>query len=171
MNVEDNPFVDSRMQVDEPDNDQTIPTTPKKPTPTPQSTSRRVSIPDQAFQEMCEDLEFYNIQSSPDGLIQRRLGSIFAIIYNALDNDENRKSRRADNKEFKQNLKKRGEEHFFNLLRDIAGRRAWGELLDDGMLFLVSDLKHSNRGLSLEVFLKQPVPAWNPAQASMNGAQ
>ena len=34
-----------------------------------------------------------------------------------------------------------------------------------------SDLKHSNRALFPEVFLKKPVPKWNMSLASKNGAQ
>ena len=81
--------------------------------------------------------------------------------------------RLANQDKFEENVKSKGEDKFIELLKDIAKKKNWQDLLENGTSFLSSGLKPSNRALSPDVFLKPEVPAspLNTALASMEGAK
>jgi hypothetical protein len=161
MSLEDGPFVVSLMQVDEP-----VPATHVKSTPL--STPSRVSVPEEAVQELGKELEVY-IQSSLSN--DRILCHVWISVHDALKRDQTLRTRLANQDEFKENVKKSGEDQFIDLLKDIAKRRSWRELLENSTSFPASHHKHPNDGPSPDVFLMQQKSTWNLASASMNGVR
>ena len=158
-----------RLQLDELADDDTNPSRPTKSTPP--STRPKVSIPDQDFQQVCRRLERNLQPDDDDDSIRNSLDIVWFKVYNALEEDQNLRSRRADQKEFEENVKKHGKEKFIDLLREMAKNKNWRDLLEHGTSFLVSDFNRSNRTLSPDVFLKPAEPEWSLTPASMNGAQ
>ena len=163
-----------RLQLDEPAGDDPNSSTLISTLP---STRPKVSIPDQDFQEVCRELE-RNIQPDDnERSIQRSLDVVWVKVYNALEEDQNLSSRRADQKEFKENLKNYGEKRFIDLLREMAKKKNWRDLLEHGTSFLASDFEPSYHVLSPGVFFKHPLsdkssppqPEWT--EASINGPQ
>jgi hypothetical protein len=120
---------------------------------------------------MCKQLE-RNIQpDDDDDSIQDSLGNVWVNVNKALKEDPILKARLADQNEFQENIKNEGEGKFIELLKDMAKKKNWRDLLENGPSFLPPDLKRSNRGLSPDVFLKQLDLGWNMTPASMNGAK
>jgi hypothetical protein len=84
------------------------------------------------------------------------------------------KPRLADEDGFKKNVQTYGEKQFIDLLKDMAKKKNWQDLLENGTSSLSSGLKPSNRGLSQDVFLKpeeREERGWNTTPASMDGAK
>jgi len=117
---------DDPMEVDEPA--ATIPTTPKKSIPP--STPPRVSIPETTVQALGAFLEAVLVPLTLDpGLV---LGSIWNSVHEVLSQDETMKTRVADKAQFLKNVNEIGKESFINLLRDMARRQSWRDLLKNG---------------------------------------
>jgi hypothetical protein len=116
------------MQVDEP-----IQAMPRNYIPP--STPRRVSIPDDAFQLMCWQLNRAIQPDDTDHNIRQGLVLIWASVRAALLKDQRLRLRIANEDEFKG---KAGDPQFIDLLKDIAKRQSWRELLENGAPFLAS---------------------------------
>jgi hypothetical protein len=122
-----------RLRLDELADDDTNPSTPQKSTLP--STQLNVSISDEALQALGEELELV-IQSSHDNTrIQRSLKYVWFTVHNALEDDPDLSTCRASQKEFLQNLKEKGEQQFFDLLRDVVERKSWRDLLQSSTSF------------------------------------
>jgi hypothetical protein len=170
MSSEDSPSFEPHMQIDQPADGYTNPTTLTVPVP---PTQPRVSISDKTLQSSCKLLErFVNDCDDDDGdAIQAYLGTIWIIVHRALEEDPDLSIRRVDEEEFLKNIGEYGEAQFLHLLRDMAKRQSWRDLFGNGMISIVvvSDLDFSNHGPSSAVFLKKP--EWSLTPALMNGAQ
>jgi hypothetical protein len=162
------------MQVDDPADNNGNPSTPTRPTPP--STQSTICISEQTIQEMCEDLERIIRPGDNDARIRRFLGNIWFTVRHALQEDPNLKARLASEDQFKENVKQNDEQQFVNLLRDIAKKESWRDLLQNGTSFLYFDLKCSDRVLSPDVFLNKDFvdsaqPQWRLSSASEIGAR
>jgi len=115
------------MEVDEP---AAGPTTPKKSILP--STPPRVSIPETAVQTLREVLDDIIIPTSEDDRIQRHLGTVWFAVHEALSQDETKNTRLADEAQFLENVNEIGKEPFINLLRNMARRQYWRDLLENG---------------------------------------
>jgi hypothetical protein len=173
---EDDPFQVGeelgRLQLDEPADDDTKSSTHTRTTLL--STQPNVSIPDGAFRLLCKNLE-RNIQPGDiDDSIQDSLDNVWFFVNKALKEDPILKTRLADKDKFQENVKRKGEERFIESLKDMAKKKNWQDLLENGTSSLSSGLKPSNRGLSQDVFLKpeeREERGWNTTPASMDGAK
>jgi hypothetical protein len=99
---------------------------------------------------------------------------VWFYVNKALKEDPILKTRLADKDKFQENVKSKGEEKFIELLKDMAKKKNWQDLLENGTSSLSSGLKPSNRGLSQDVFLKpeeREERGWNTTPASMDGAK
>jgi hypothetical protein len=162
------------MQVDDTADNNENPTTPTRPTPP--STQSTICISEQTIQKMCKYLERYIRTDDDDDWIRQSLVNIFVTVREALQEDPKLKARLANEAQFKENVKKEGEQQFINLLRDIAKKESWRDLLQNGTSFLYFDLKCSDRVLSPDVFLNSNFadPAkrkWRLSEASEIGAR
>jgi hypothetical protein len=145
-----------RLRLDSPADDNTNPSTPPKSTLP--STQLNVSISDEALQALGEELE-PNIQSSYDNTrLQRSLKYVWVAVHNALEDDPDLSTCRASQKEFLQNLKERGEQQFFDLLRDVAERKSWRDLLQSSKSFHSSDHRLSSSPFCLQACLLSKFP-------------
>ena len=153
-----------RLQLDEPTHDDPNPSTPTRPTLP--STQPKVSIPDGAFRSLCKHLE-RNIQpGDDDDSIHDSLNTVWFIVNEALKEDPILKTRLADKNGFLENVKKYGGKQFIDLLKDMAEKKNWRDLLENRMSFLSSDIKRSDRVVSIGVFLKQiPSDGSNPPES------
>jgi hypothetical protein len=106
--------------------------------------------------------------------IQDALSHVWISVSKALKEDPILKTRLADEDEFQENVQKYGEKQFFDLLKDMAKKKNWRDLLENRTSFLSSGLQCSDRVLG--VFFKQihsdesnhPNSMWS--ETSMNGA-
>jgi len=120
-----------RMQVDEPAAGE--PTTPKDIShPMPP----RVSIPATDFRELCKFLETDVLPTSSDDWIRCRLAITWFTVNDALLKDKSLRPHLANQEQFRKNLDKIGELSFIKLLKDIARRQSWQDLLEHGTYFL-----------------------------------
>jgi hypothetical protein len=161
-------------QVDDPADNNNNPSTPRRPTPP--STQSRICISEQTIQKMCKQVERSIRPEDDDDWIRQSLGLVFAAVRNALAEDPNRKACLASEDQFKKNVKKKDEQQFINLLRDIAKKESWRDLLQNGTSFLYFDLECSDRILSPDVFLNKDFvdptqPQWRLSSASEIGAR
>jgi hypothetical protein len=138
LQSEDDPFQVSesleRLKLDEPTHDDPNPSTPTRSTPP--STQPKVSISDNTLQEVCQDLQRYIQPDASDKVILRSLNVVWISVNEALQEDPSLKTRLADKDEFRGNVEKYGEKQFIELLRDMAKKKNWGDLLDNRTSFL-----------------------------------
>ena len=78
--------------------------------------------------------------------------------------------------EFLQNIRQKDEKEFMGLLKDMAKKNSWRDLLENGTSSLSSTLERSSHLLSPDVFRKQNPkrlnkPQWSLSSASQDGAQ
>jgi hypothetical protein len=119
------------MQVDEPAAGE--PTMPKKfSLPTPP----RVSMTETTFRNLCQNLELDVRPTYSDDLIQQRLAMTWFTVNQALSKDKSLRPRLANQDQFKKNLDKIGELSFVKLLKDIARKQSWRDLLEHGTYIL-----------------------------------
>ena len=162
------------MQLDDLADNNENSTTPTRPTPP--STQSTICISEQTIQGMCEGLEHLIRPGDDDAWIRRFLVNVFVTVRDALQEDPNLKARLANEDQFKENVKKKDEQQFINLLRDIARKESWRDLLQNGTSFLYFDLMCSDRVLSPEVFVNSNFvdptqPQWSLSSASEIGAR
>jgi len=86
---------------------------------------------------MCKKLEL-NIQPGDDD--DSILGDVWTYVNKALKEDPILKTRLADEGEFQENVQKYGEKQFIDLLKDMAKKKNWGDLLEHRTSILSSDL-------------------------------
>jgi len=125
---------------------------------------------------MCENLDRIIRPGDDDARIRRSLRHVFVAVCDALAEDPNRKARLANRDQFGENVKQNDEQQFINLLRDIAKKESWRDLLQNGTSFLYFELKCSDRVLSPDVFLNKNFvdptqPKWRLSEASEIGAR
>jgi hypothetical protein len=173
---EDDPFQVSeslgQLQLADSAEDVTSPSTPTRSTLP--STQRKVSIPERALRVVCNTLERLIQPGDDDDRIQDSLETVWCNVHKALKEDSIMKPRLADEDGFKKNVQTYGEKQFIDLLKDMAKKKNWQDLLENGTSSLSSGLKPSNRGLSQDVFLKpeeREERGWNTTPASMDGAK
>jgi hypothetical protein len=65
-------------------------------------------------------------------LIKGILGVVWVIVRDALKSNKTLEGHLATSKQFQDNVKRKGESQFIDLLRDTAKRRAWHELFENG---------------------------------------
>ena len=126
---------------------------------------------------MCQQFERLIQPDDDDDRIKNSLNAVWFLVNGALKTDPVLKMRLANQDEFQENVKNKGEEQFINLLKDMAEKKNWRDLLENRTFFLSSDLKRSHRVVSLAVFFEQfPSDESNShglrwSEASKNGAQ
>ena len=132
------PEDDVAMQVDmdEPaDHHQSYPPTPTQ-TPatrhTLPSSQSTVSIPDETYEETRYGLETQVTATSSDDHLRRSIMPVYRLIHPALGKDPVMSPRRANEDEFKKNVKRKGEEHVINLFKVAAEKKSWKALMSDG---------------------------------------
>jgi hypothetical protein len=134
------------MQVEDPADNNENPFMSARPT---------ICISEQTIQKMCKNLERLIRTDDDDDCVLEFLDYVFFAVRNALQEDPNRKARLANEDQFKENVKKEGEQQFINLLRDIAKKGSWRDLLPNRTSFSYFNLKCSDRVLSPDVFLNK----------------
>jgi hypothetical protein len=138
LQSEDDPFQVSeslgRLQLDEPANDNPSPSTPTRSTLP--SMQPKTTIPDRALRVMCSILERSIEPDDDDDDIQYSLVTVWFNVNEALKEDPILKTRLADKGEFVENVEKYGEKQFIDLLKDMAKKKNWGDLLDNRTSFL-----------------------------------
>jgi hypothetical protein len=90
-------------------------------------------LPDQVIQKACKELERIILPDDEDDDIQGRLDSVWVSVRKALSRHPELKGAIANEEEFKTNVKGLGEVQFIELLRDLARRKSWRDLLDNGI--------------------------------------
>jgi hypothetical protein len=163
----DDVFGGAPMQVEDPADNNENPFMSARPT---------ICISEQTIQKMCKQVERAIRPDDDDDWIRQSLGYVFLALRDALQEDPNRKARLASEDQFKENVKKKDEQQFINLLRDIAKKESWRDLLQNGTSFLYFDLECSDRVLSPDVFLNKDFvdptqPQWRLSSASEIGAR
>ena len=169
-------FSESLMQVDEPMDDYTNPSTPKKLGPVSPTTQSGACISDESLQLMSTQLERAIQPGDDDVYIRRSLGTVWINVNHALAKDPGMTTRLASKEEFEQNVQQNGEQQFITLLRDVAKKHSWRNLLENGTSFISFVLRRSDHLLSLDVFLKRNLEypyksQLNRSPASKDGAQ
>jgi len=86
---------------------------------------------------MCKKLELIIQPDDDDDSI---LGVVWFFVNKALKEGPILKPRLADEGEFRGNVQKYGEKQFIDLLKDMAKKKNWGDLLENRTSFLSSDL-------------------------------
>jgi hypothetical protein len=138
------------MQVDEPPDHLTILSTPPSPIPPP-----NVVVLDQAIDTARERLAYIFNPGEDETEIRRSPVIAWAIVQEALSLDLTLRGRLANDVEFRENVKRNGQEQFMNLLRDTAWRGSWRDFLKNGTFLFSFDLRCSDHVPWLEIFVKQ----------------
>ena len=101
---------------------------------------------------------------------------VWGAVKRALRNHPKMEKYLASLEEFLQNVRQKSEKEFIDLLKDMAKKKTWRDLLENGTSFLSSTLERSDHLLSTDVFWKRvpeslDQPQWNLSPASQHGAQ
>ena len=164
------------MQVDELVDDYTSPLMPTLLGSVSPTTQSRVCISAEILQVMCTHLGRVIQPGDDDVYIKQSLKNVWISVKGALAKDPSMSTLLANEEEFQQNVKQRGEQHFIDLLRDLAEKNSWRDLLENGTSFLSFDLECSDHLLSLDVFLRRNLEdsnqsQWSLSPASVDGAR
>ena len=124
----------SLMQIDELADHLARPSTPPSPTPPPQRS--RLGIPDQAIENACKRLGRNVDPDDDEDEVRESLNVVWTIVNDALSHDMALSL--TDLGEFRENVKRKGEQRFIYLLRDMARKKSWGDLLENGTFFFNS---------------------------------
>jgi hypothetical protein len=111
------------------------------------------NIPAQAFQDACELLMMIIRPENDDSRIRRFLDIVRIAVHTALKQHPELKERLADEAGFLDNVKRKGEQEFFDSLRAMAKSGTWTALFEDGTLFSFFGSHYSDHLLCLDVFL------------------
>jgi hypothetical protein len=113
------------MEVDDPIPDPSIPvgstSLPERP---------KFDLPDQALREACNILERKIDPDDEDDLI---LDSLWFFVHRALSQYPELSGALANKEEFGANVKRQGQKEFIELVKDLARRKCWRDLLDNGI--------------------------------------
>jgi hypothetical protein len=90
-------------------------------------------LPEEAIRMACQKLERIILPDDEDDDIRERLDSVWISVHRALSQRPDLKGAIADEEEFKANVNRRGEERFIALLRHMARKKSWRDLLDNGI--------------------------------------
>jgi len=104
------------MQVD--DSTFVPPTTPSR------------SMTDQTFEDECDDLGRIVFPGDGNDRVKHALDLVWAIVCGALEKRNEKDLATLD--QFQDNVKRKGEPEFIDLLRDMARRDDWHELFKNG---------------------------------------
>jgi hypothetical protein len=157
----DDVFEGAPMQVEDPADNNKNPFMSVRPT---------ICISEQTIQKMCKQVECAIRPDDDDDWIHQSLGHVFLALCDPLQEDLNRKARLANEDQLKENINKAGEQQFINLLKDIAKKKSWQDLLQNGTSFLYFDLKCSDCVLSPDVFLNKDFIDPTQSQCSLSSA-
>jgi hypothetical protein len=139
--------------IDRPD---PLPSTSQRGSP-PQT--RLAKIPVTVIEDAYRSLGRFILPEDDDHEIRKSLGYVWRIVQDAFKHDPTLKGYLAEENEFFDNVKGKGEQGFFNSLRDMAKHRSWEALFDDGTSLSSFDSKHSDHVLYLDVVLKHIDPS------------
>ncbi len=124
-----------------------------------------MDIPEQDFEEATESLNSITSPRDDDTRILNTLKVVRTLVQVALEKDPKLKVQKghlANRDEFRNNVKKKGEQKFIDSLRAMAansdeqGSKAWEDLFEDSILFSsLLGFKRSDRVIRLEVFWKK----------------
>ncbi len=121
------------------------------------SKTRLADIPQRAIDKAVKFFKKNIPSDEDDDEIQGNLGHVWIATIEALEHDPKLKGHLANMDEFLDNVKKKGEQKFIESLRAMASSKtkdAWEDLFEDGTSLSFFRLKHSDRVLRVEVFLK-----------------
>jgi hypothetical protein len=117
-------------------------------------------IQKEAILETCIQLSAFTPAGLGDDYLRAMLGNVWFSVNQLIEQDQSLNQPPASLREFNNNVKDRGEESFFNLLKDRAEDvrtsgfvTRWAPLFRDGTSFSLS-LKYSGHCLCLDVFYK-----------------
>ena len=166
------------MQVDEVVDNLANPSTPMKLGSVSPMVQSGICIPDKILRRMYENLERFfkaddEYDDMEDGEVEQCLVFILISVKPAFTK---MKKYLPSSEEFLQNVRQDGEKAFFGLLKDMAKKKSWRDLLENGISFLSSTLERSGHLLSPDVFRKRNPERLNQSQwslspASQDGAQ
>jgi hypothetical protein len=164
------------MQVDEVVDNLANPSTPMKLGSASPMAQSGISISDEILHQMYETLGRFIKATDSDNSIKNRLEYVFLAVKKALLNDPKMEKYLASPEEFLQNVRQKSEEEFIGLLKDMAKKKSWRDLLENGTSFLSFTLERSDHLLSPDVFRKRVTESLNQSQwslspASQDGAQ
>jgi hypothetical protein len=118
--------------------DRVEPSTPMTDTP---SSTRLANIPKQAVEEATDSLRRNIFPKDDDKRILSALNHVWIGVKGALEQDPKLKKIMASEKEFRDNVTRKGEKNFIDSLRamatnsDTQGSKAWADLFEDGTSF------------------------------------
>jgi hypothetical protein len=116
--------------------DRVEPSTPRTDTP---SITRLANVPKQAVEKVSKSLR-KNISPDDDEILDA-LNYVWFGVKGALEQDPKLKEYLASEKEFRDNVTRKGEKNFIDSLRamvtnsDTQGSKAWADLFEDGTSF------------------------------------
>ena len=119
------------------------------------TTQSKFCLSDEILQVMCTHLGRIIQPGDDDVYIKQSLKYVWNSINNALTKDLSMSTLLANEEEFQQNVKQKGEQQFIDLLRYMAEKNSWRNLLEHGTYFLSFDPERSDHLLSPDMFLKR----------------
>ena len=164
------------MQVDEVVDNPANPSTPMKLGSVSPMAQSGISISDEILHTMYRTLGRQVQAGDEDDVIKDSLELVWGAVERALRNYPKMGKSLASLEEFLQNVRQKSEKEFIDLLKDMAKKKTWRDLLENGTSFLSSTLERSDHLLSPDVFWKRvpeslDQPQWSLSQASQDGAQ
>jgi hypothetical protein len=155
------------MEVDEVVDNLANPSTPMKLGSVSPMAQSGMYISDDILDEMYATLGFH-IKNKNDEYIKRHLGSIFHAVKEALlDDDRKMEKNLVSTEGFLQNVRQKGEKEFIDLLKDMAEKKSWRDLFENGTSFLSSTLERSDDLLQTYYGSKFPKVLTNHSGASL----
>ena len=145
--------------IDRPD---PLPSTSQRGSP-PQTRLAKIPVTD--IEDAYDALGRNVFPEDDDHKIRNRLGYVWKAVQDVLKHDPTLKEHLADEDEFLDNIKCKGEPGFFDSLRDMAKSNSWERLFDDGTFVSSFGSKNAYHVLFLGVFLKQKPDIGQPAEA------
>ena len=106
------------------------------------------NIPAQAFHDAC-DILMANVRPEHDDNRIRRF--VWIAVHTALEDHPDLKGRLADKARFHDNVKRKGEQEFFDSVRAMAKSGTWTALFEDSTLFSFFASHHSDHLLCLDL--------------------
>ena len=166
------------MQVDEVVDNLANPSTPMKLGSVSPMAQSGIYISDDILHEMYLTLGRHIQATDRDDYIKKRLQFVLLAVNEALSDDPKMKKYLASPDEFLQNVTQKGEKEFIDLLKDMAKKKSWRDLLENGTSFLSSTSSvviifcfHSPDVFWKRNFERLSQSQWSLSLASQDGAQ